>query len=139
MEKKAFTLIELMIVIGIIAILSAIAIPLYTDYTRNAKAAEIPENFKVIVREQLSYMNDPEHGHFATALATINWRTSGGTPAGRYYVFETSGVEGCDPGSGAVPDPEGLAEARPVDINEVAEKWKSACMDRAFNISHNTP
>lgn len=127
-----------MIVIAIIGVLAAVAIPLYADYTKKARTTEVPENLKVIIKEQLTFMYDPVNARYATDLLTLRWTTSNGTTSGNYYIFNTSGVEDCNPGTYSAPNPKGLAEAVALNINEVPENYVSACMDKQANLKTNS-
>ncbi|HJK93147.1 MAG TPA: prepilin-type N-terminal cleavage/methylation domain-containing protein [Polyangiaceae bacterium LLY-WYZ-15_(1-7)] len=47
-NKEGFTLIELMIVVAIIGILAAIAIPAFINYIKRSKTSEAPDNLKAL-------------------------------------------------------------------------------------------
>jgi len=61
MERKGFTLIELMIVIAIIIILAAIAIPNYLRMTERAKVSAIESDMKAIGTALEAYNTDWTH------------------------------------------------------------------------------
>jgi type IV pilus assembly protein PilA len=77
--KKGFTLIELMIVVAIIGILAAIAIPNFLKFQAKSKMSEAKTNLGAIYTGQISYFGEQNsYGSFAA----INWSPSG-TP--RYH------------------------------------------------------
>lgn len=93
--QKAFTLIELMIVIAIIAILATIAIPSYNSYTQKAALSEL-------LRASSSYKSDVEVCIYNTGATTNCSGGTNGIQANKVSSDETKYLKSISVNAGAI-------------------------------------
>src|SRR5437868_7107465 len=73
--SAAFTLIELMIVVAIIGILAAIAIPNFLKFQCKAKQSEAKTNLAGIFTAEKAFFG--EYNTYSTDLVSVNWIPDG--------------------------------------------------------------
>ncbi|MBT9507120.1 type IV pilin protein [Rhodoferax sp.] len=83
LRNRGFTLIELMIVVGIVAILASVAYPSYMDSIRKGKRAEGRAALTELMQQQERYMTQNNcYVGFTTATSGVATATSPGTACG---------------------------------------------------------
>jgi len=88
MERRGFTLMEIMVVMLIIAVLAAVAIPMYQDYTKKTKAAEAWEELSNIASLQEQIFTDlRQYDTDGSRLPAY-----GATFQGKYFSVEVNGT-----------------------------------------------
>ncbi len=80
-KSKGFTLIELMIVVAIIGILAAIAIPNFLKFQCKSKQSEAKTNLAGLFTAEKAFFG--EYNTYSTDLISVNWQPDG-TPL---YVY----------------------------------------------------
>jgi type IV pilus assembly protein PilE len=88
-HARGFTLIELMIVVAVVAVLAAIAVPNYTDYITRSKFAEASSNLGNLRVKMEQYYQDNRR-FSTTALGGTCGLVGGNTPTvgdAKYFTF----------------------------------------------------
>ncbi|GAA6152310.1 pilin [Pseudoteredinibacter isoporae] len=90
-KEKGFTLVELMIVIAIIGILAALALPAYQDYTSRTRVAEPVTLLRAMKAEIQNYFAD--NGSFPT-VSELNVYAGPQVTSGEFTASITDGGSG---------------------------------------------
>ena len=142
LKSKGFTLVELMIVVAVIGILAAIAIPNFMKYQAKSKQAEAQTSLKSIYTVELSYFAEKDTYH--SDFNEIGWVAE----AGRFTYDLGAGTTGKSPAvvcatpvGGAVTLSFTVQACGQVDGDATVDAWyitesNSAAMNQLNDVSN---
>jgi len=126
-KNKGFTLIELMIVVAIIGILAAIAVPNFMNFLAKTKRSEVKYNLEAIYKCEISYFG--ENNGFSSSFDTIRWYPEGTI----YYYTFTMGTEYFGLSVASNPEPAGLPYGASV-TSFTASSWGNIDNDATIDV-----
>ena len=124
-NKKGFSLIELMVVVAIIGILSAVAVPQFQKFQRKAKQSEIKANLAALYTAEKVFL--AEHGTYYSNMLALGMKIEGNL----IYNF------GFPSGSPVLPIPDSFGATPPGGtFGYLAYRIISLVCGSAFGVSH---
>ncbi len=129
-SNKGITLIELLLVILIVAILAAIAVPIYTNYMARARRSDAKVALEQVRAAQEMWR--AEKGGYSTDATLAELRNTMGAPATDigYYTWGFTGTLNANtftatatPKAGGSQVPDGALSINNLGVKTPADKW----------------
>jgi prepilin-type N-terminal cleavage/methylation domain-containing protein len=127
-KNKGFTLIELMIVVAIIAILAALAIPNFLSFVVKTRRTEVKTNLEGIYKAETSYFGEKDL--YSNSFVEIRW-----VPVGAAYYTYTLGNENFGKDVAVNPPPASVVPVA-TDNEFKAFGWGNIDTDSQIDVWH---